>query len=80
MDLTAAEVRGFAFSKIAKTGNPEFLCENPPAVQESPFLASSEITSPAVELRAVAISLAAAKTLSTISKVVLIIAPSHLMQ
>ena len=60
MDLTVAEVRGFASAGTVKTGNPDFRRLIWPEVRESPFLAKSEITAPAEELLAPAISFAGA--------------------
>jgi hypothetical protein len=79
MDLTVAEVRGFASAGTVKTGNPDFRWLIWPEVRESPFLARSEITAPAEELLAPAISFAAASIESSMSSVVLMCASSHLM-
>lgn len=74
-----AEERGFASAGTEKTGNPDFIRPTCPEVRESPFLASSEITAPAEELLAPAISFAAARTASSMSRVVLMKTSSHLM-
>jgi hypothetical protein len=79
MDLTVAEVRGFASAGTEKTGNPDFIRPVWPEVRESPFLARSEITAPAEELFAPAISFAAARIESSMSSVVLMITSLHLM-
>jgi hypothetical protein len=79
MDLTVAEVRGFASAGTEKTGNPDFRRLTWPEERESPFLAKSEITAPAEELLAPAISFAAARIESSMSSVVLTGASSHLM-
>jgi hypothetical protein len=79
MDLTVAEVRGFVSAGMVKTGNPDFRWLIWPELRDSPFLASSEITAPAEELLAPAISFAAASIESSMSSVVLIWTSSHLM-
>ena len=79
MDLTAAEVRGFASDGTENTGNPDFVRPIWPAARDSPFLANSEITAPAEEWFAPAISFTAARMESSMSSVVLIETSSHLM-
>jgi hypothetical protein len=79
MDLTADAVSGLASDGTEKTGNPDLFLTILPGVWVSPFLAKSEITAPAEELLASAISLAAARIASSISRVVRIAASKHLM-
>jgi len=73
MDLTVADVRGLGLAGMEKVGKPD--CEVVASCVErvSPFRASSEITAPAVVFLAPAISLAALSTLSSISRVVLMV-------
>jgi len=79
MDLTIVEVSGLASDGTEKTGNPDFRRLVLPEVKLRPFRARSEITAPAVEPLAPAISFAAARIESSISSVVLTNASSHLM-
>jgi hypothetical protein len=72
MALTVADVNGLAPTGTEKIGNPDFLWDVWSDMKESPFLASSEITAPADDLLAPAISFAAARIESSISSVVLI--------
>jgi hypothetical protein len=79
MDLTVAEVRGFACGGTEKTGKPESFRSVRPSVAASPFRAKAEMTAPAEVLLAPAISLTAARIESSISRVVRIEESSHLM-
>jgi hypothetical protein len=76
MDFTVEEVKGSASAGTEKTGKPDLLRRPWLEVTARPFLASWEITSPAVLFVVSAISLAAFRTASSISKVVLIVLSS----
>ena len=71
MDFTVADVRAVVLFAMLNTGNPETLRSAWPDAWDRPFLANSEMTAPVEELLAWAISLAAANTASSMSRVVL---------
>jgi hypothetical protein len=65
------DVKGSASAGTEKTGNPDLVRRPWPEVAARPFLASWDITSPAVLFVVLAISLAALRTASSMSRVVL---------
>jgi len=72
IDFTVTEVRGFALAGTENTGKPDLLLAALPEANDRPLRAQSEITAPAEDLLASATSFAAARIVSSISRVVLI--------
>ena len=71
MDLTVADVSGLALAGKEKTGKPDLCWAFRPVLMARPFRARAEMTAPADDFCASAISLAAARTASSMSSVVL---------